>query len=55
MNEEQLDLFIEALQMIASRASDIASDIAYARRTIYEAYLLEGFSPAEALELCKML
>lgn len=51
MNEEQLDLFIEALQMIASRASDIA----YARRTIYEAYLLEGFSPAEALELCKML
>lgn len=37
------------------RMAEHALDIAYARRTMYEAYLSEGFNPAEALELCKIL
>lgn len=32
-----------------------AADIAYARKVLYDAYILEGFSEREALELCKML
>lgn len=35
--------------------SKYAHDIAYARMTMYSAYLSEGFTPGEALELCKIL
>lgn len=35
--------------------AEFSSDIAYCRRTLYEAYLSEGFEPAQALELCKIL
>jgi hypothetical protein len=48
----------EAVKMLAEsymRMAQYASDIAYARRSMYEAYLSEGFTPLEALELCKVL
>lgn len=32
-----------------------AADIAHARRTLYLAYIDEGFTEAQALELCKVL
>lgn len=32
-----------------------AHDIAYARRSLYLAYIDEGFAPHEALELCKTI
>ncbi|MFC0305327.1 hypothetical protein ACFSTI_19500 [Rhizorhabdus histidinilytica] len=32
-----------------------ASDIAHARRQLYLAYVSEGFTEAQALELCKVM
>lgn len=49
--DEQILLIAESFMEMAEHASDIA----YARRVLYEAYILEGFSEQEALELCKML
>ena len=37
------------------RMAEQACDIAYARRTLYQAYIYEGFTPPEALELCKII
>lgn len=57
MNEE-LPSAEQAINMIAEsymRMAKHATDIAYARRTLYEAYIAEGFNPLEALELCKIL
>lgn len=57
MNENQVSAE-QAINMIAQSymlMAERAQDIAYARRTLYEAYTDEGFSPAEALELCKIL
>jgi hypothetical protein len=48
----------EAIKMLAEsymHMAQYAADIAYARRSMYEAYLSEGFSTQEALELCKFL
>lgn len=58
MNEEGMMNPEEAMRLLAetfSQAASHASDIAYARRTMYLAYLAEGFTPVEALELCKIL
>lgn len=41
---------VESLMQLA----EFASDIAYSRRTMYEAYLAEGFDHTQALELCKI-
>jgi hypothetical protein len=49
--EEAVKLLVESYGRMAKHAHDIA----YARRTMYEAYLSEGFNPMEALELCKIL
>jgi hypothetical protein len=49
--DEVVRLLAESYMLVSQRASDIA----YARRTMYEAYLLEGFTPEEALDLCKIL
>lgn len=38
-----------------TRIAEHSADIAYARRSLYEAYISEGFHPAEALELCKVM
>jgi hypothetical protein len=51
------DLETAALELSRAwqRVAAHASDIAHARRTLYNAYLTEGFSAAEALELIKQL
>jgi hypothetical protein len=49
--EEAMKIFTESYARMAKHALDIA----YARRTLYEAYISEGFSPQQALELCKTL
>ena len=54
MNEE-LDNLIPILVESYMHMAQFASDIAYSRRTLYEAYLAEGFEPNQALELCKAL
>ena len=57
MNENEISAE-QAVKLLAEsymRMAEHASDIAYARRSLYEAYLLEGFTPIEALELCKIL
>lgn len=57
MNENQLsaDQMVEILTESYLRLAEYASDIAYARRSLYEAYVSEGFTELEALELCKIL
>jgi hypothetical protein len=49
--QESMRLLAETFKQAASHASDMA----YARRTMYLAYLSEGFTPTEALELCKYI
>lgn len=49
--EEIVKLMAESYMRMAQHASDIA----YSRRSLYEAYLDEGFTPEESLELCKIL
>lgn len=59
MNEnEKIPSPEDAIRLLAEsygRMAHHAHDIAYARRTLYEAYLHEGFDREEALELCKIL
>ena len=55
MDFEQLNEMIEMLADSYTTLAERASDMAYARRRLYEAYILEGFTPQEALELCKIL
>jgi hypothetical protein len=52
---EELKQAIELLADSFCQLAERASDIAYARRELFEAYLMEGFSPEQALELCKTL
>lgn len=49
--EEIVKLLSESYMRMAQHASDIA----YSRRTLYEAYVDEGFTAEESLELCKIL
>lgn len=57
MSEKQpsADDIVKLLTESYLRMAEKASDIAYARRSLYEAYVFEGFSPQEALELCKII
>ena len=57
MNENlpSADALIPILVASYMHMADFAADIAYSRRTLYEAYLSEGFEPVQALELCKIL
>lgn len=58
MNEQQQISAEEAVKLLADSymlMAQHAADIAFARRSLYEAYISEGFSPVEALELCKIL
>lgn len=49
--EEEITMIVESYMRMAEHASDIA----YSRRRLYEAYLIEGFTPEESLELCKTI
>lgn len=49
--DEIVKLLAESYMRMASHAADIA----YARRSLYNAYILEGFTAQEALELCKII
>jgi len=55
MDLEAVQYMIEMLANNYCILAERAADIAYARRRLYEAYIMEGFSPLEALELCKIL
>ena len=58
MDEDDMMNPAEAMRLLAEsfgQAAAHASDLAYARRTLYLAYVSEGFSPMEALELCKYI
>lgn len=43
------------IALFACALAQHAGDIAHARRTLYLAYLAEGFTESQALELCKAL
>lgn len=49
--DQLIPLVVETYMHVA----EFSADIAYARRTLYEAYLAEGFEPHQALELCKSI
>jgi hypothetical protein len=55
MDYDQLKQAVELLADSFCQLAERSYDIAYARRKLYEAYLLEGFTPEQALELCKVL
>ena len=58
MKEKQQPTADEIVKLLAEsymRMAKHAADIAYSRRSLYNAYVAEGFSPTEALELCKIL
>ena len=46
---------INSIALLIGAMADNAAHIAYARRTLYQAYLAEGFTQEEALELCQNL
>ena len=57
MKEKQpsADDIVKLLAESYMRMAKHAADIAYSRRSLYNAYMAEGFTAAEALELCKIL
>lgn len=58
MNNDKEISAEQAVKLLAEsymRMAHHSADIAFARRSLYEAYLSEGFNPQEALELCKIL
>lgn len=57
MTEKQpsADEIVKLLTDSYMRMATHAADIAYARRSLYNAYIAEGFTPQEALELCKII
>lgn len=57
MNTENKELVesLGKLGLLASAYAEAANDIAHARRTLFKAYLDEGFTEQQAFELCKIL
>lgn len=48
---EEVKVLAETWGYVATHAADIA----FAKRSLYQAYILEGFNQYEALELCKTI
>lgn len=48
----QVEVFLQIMDMYRLVAEH-ASDVAFAKKSLYNAYISEGFSPEQALELCK--
>lgn len=58
MDEEKFAEIQQTVETLATtwlQLAQKANDTAFARRRLYEAYILEGFTPQECLELCKGL
>ena len=45
----------EDMALVIAAIARQASDVAYARRTLFNAYRAEGFTDEQSLELCKVL
>ena len=52
---EEIAKALDQINLLVGAIANNASHIAHARRTLYRAYLAEGFTEAQALELCKQL
>lgn len=46
---------VKGLVELWSAAAEVAADIAHAKRTLFLAYVAEGFSEGQALELVKAI
>lgn len=52
---EDIAKALDQINLLVGAIANNASHIAHARRAMYLAYLAEGFSEAQALELCRTL
>lgn len=52
---EQIAEGMEAIGVLVGAVAKNAAHIAHARRELYEAYVAEGFTEGQALELCRSL
>jgi len=55
MPRDDIPQGVRDLAAVWASAAKVAGDIAHAKRTIFLAYVAEGFSETQALELCKTL
>jgi hypothetical protein len=46
---------LENFALVLNNVVRHAADLAHARRALFDAYVAEGFTDAQALELCKHL
>ena len=53
--QEDLPQAVRNLVQLWQSTAEVAADIAHAKRTIFLAYVAEGFSEAQALELVKTI
>jgi hypothetical protein len=54
-NPQEIVDALADMSLVVGALADNASHIAHARRSLYNAYLAEGFTEAQALELCRRL
>lgn len=52
---EEIAKALEGINLLVGAIANNAAHIAHARRAMYLAYLAEGFTEAQALELAKQL
>ncbi len=52
---DELRAYAEQIKRELTALSDMAQDIAKTRRALYDAYVAEGFTEAQALIMCQKL